>query len=277
MKFITLLLILVISATAHSQSELADIILPNNRTIIITGHPDYAPVVWAKKNGLELQGIAVELLERILKEAKIKAVFTNVETWSRAQEEVKSGRIDILIPPYKTAERVLLYNYSADTFMMDEAVVFVRRGNEFKFEEFKDLLKFPGVAIINDSFGTEFDAFDKTNQNLTRLPTTEQCFRFVEKKRARYVIAGLASGKAALSKLMLDEQYVVLPKRLIVTGLYAPVSLKSPWNTPVFNAYLRKKFKEYNSKGIIKSLEKKYLAILKKEGQTRMLESQKKP
>lgn len=277
MKFITFLITLIITASAYPQSELADVILPNNRTIIITGHPDYAPVVWAKKDGLALQGIAVEILERILKEANIKAVFKNVESWSRAQEEVKSGRIDILIPPYKTAERVLLYNYSAETFMMDETVVFVRRGNEFKFDEFKDLLKFPGTAIINDSFGTEFDAFEKANQNLTRLPTTEQCFRFVEKKRARYVIAGLASGKAALSKLMLDEQYVVLPKRLIVTGLYAPVSLKSPWNTPEFNGYLRKKFKEYSSKGIVKSLEKKYLAILKKESQTQIFQSPKKP
>ncbi len=255
-------------SNAYSQSELAKTILPNNRTITVTGHPDYPPVVWKTRDGKELQGVAVELLDMILKEANIKATFTNVETWGRAQEEVKAGRIDILIPPYKTDERVLQYNYAADTFMMDETVVFVRKGQEFKFDEYKDLLKFPGAAIINDSFGTKFDEFEKANKNLTRLATTEQCFRFVEKKRARYVIAGLNSGKAALSMLGLDEKYTILPKRIIVTGLYAPVALKSPWNIPEFNNYLKKKFQEYEKKGIVKILERKYLGILKNEKAT---------
>ncbi|MBC7428672.1 MAG: transporter substrate-binding domain-containing protein [Bacteriovorax sp.] len=268
MKLLTLFIALTFIPAGYSQTELTDIVLPNNRTITVTGHPDYPPVVWVKKDTKELEGIAVELLTMILKEANIKVVFTNVDTWGRAQEEVKAGRIDILLPPYKTEERVQLYNYAAETFMMDETVVFVRKGQQFKFEEFKDLLIYPGVAIINDSFGTKFDEFEKANKNLTRLPTTEQCFRFVEKKRARYVIAGINSGKAALTKLMLNNKYIVLPKRIIVTGLYAPVSLKSPWNTPQFNAFLRKKFQEYETNGTVKSLEKKYWNILKQENQT---------
>lgn len=274
MKLLTVILVFTYMYSAYSQSELVNTILPNNRTLTVTGHPDYPPVIWASKDG-KLKGVAVELLEKILKEAKIKVVFTNVDTWGRAQEEVKSGRFDILLPPYKTNERVALYNYSAETFMMDETVVFVRKGEEFKFEEFSDLLKYPGVAIINDSFGTKFDEFEKTNKNLTRLPTTEQCFRFVEKKRARYIIAGLNSGRATLTKLMLDDKYTVLPKRIIVTGLYAPVSLKSPWNTPLFNAFLRKKFREYESNGTVDALEKKYLAILKQENRALVVEASK--
>lgn len=266
MKLITLFILSTfLVSKAFSQSELSNLVLPNNRTITITGHPDYPPVVWKKDKGNGLQGIAVELLEMILKEAKINVVVKNVETWGRAQEEVKAGRIDILLPPYKTEDRILLYNYSAETFMMDETVVFVKKGDEFKFEDFEDLLKHPGAAIINDSFGTKFDEFEKKHKFLTRLPTTEQCFRFSEKKRARYVIAGLNSGRAALSKLGLDESYTVLPKRLIVTGLYAPVSKKSPWNIPEFNSFLKSKFQEYEKKGIVKNLEKKYLAILKRE------------
>ena len=265
MKTFILLLTLLTISQSYGQADLVKMTLPKNRMITITGHPDYPPVVWKKKDGKELQGIAVELLQMILKEANIHPTFTNVETWGRAQEEVKAGRIDILLPPYKTEERNLLYNYAADSFMMDETVVFVKKGKEFKFTDFSDLAKFPGAAIINDSFGTKFDDFEKKSTFLTRLPTTEQCFRFVEKGRARYVIAGLNSGKAALTKLMLDDQYVALPKRIITTGLYAPVSFKSPWNIPQFNAFLRKKFEEYNRNGTVKNLEKKYLQILKNE------------
>ncbi|MBC7713175.1 MAG: transporter substrate-binding domain-containing protein [Rhizobacter sp.] len=267
MKLLILIFAFSFISAAYSQTELANTILPNNRTITVTGHPDYPPVVWAGRDG-KLEGIAVELLELIAKDANIKVVFSNVDTWGRAQEEVKAGRIDILLPPYKTEERIALYNYAADAFMMDETVVFVRKGQQFKFEELKDLLKYPGVAIINDSFGTKFDDMEKVNKNLTRLPTTEQCFRFLEKKRARYMIAGINSGKAALTKLMLEDKYIILPKRIIVTGLYAPVSLKSPWNTPEFNSFLKKKFQEYESNGTVKSLEKKYWNILKQENRS---------
>lgn len=250
--------------SAHG-ADLKTMALPNNRTITITGHPDYPPVMWVDKESGKFQGIAIELLEKMLSEVDIKPLFINVETWARAQEQVKNGQIDILIPPYKTEARQKIYNFPADAFMRDETVVFVKKGKEFKFDTFEDLLKHPGVAIINDSFGEEFDGFEKKAKHLRRLPTTEQSFRFVDKDRAHYIIAGINSGNAAITKLNWEGRYVYLPKRIVVAGLYLATSKKTVWNIPEFNSYLNKKYKEYNRSGIVKDLEKKYLTILKKE------------
>ena len=239
--------------------------LPNNRVITVTGHPDYPPVIWATKDKKNLQGLSVDLIKLIFKEINVTVVFKNVETWGRAQEEVKNGRIDMLLPPYKTQERLLLYNYSANPFMMDETAVFVKKGKQFNFLNFSDLTAFKGTAIINDSFGSDFDKYDLNNTNITRLATTDQCFRFVEKDRASFVIAGASAGMAALAKLNLEDKFVMLPKRIISTGLYAPLSLKSPWNTPEINTYLRKKFQQYNSDGTVTKLEKKYINLIKLE------------
>lgn len=265
MKLLITLCLLGFSFTSIAQADLKKIGLPNNRVITITGHPDYPPVLWINKDTKEFQGVAIELLQMIFKEIDVKPIFINVDTWARAQEEVKSGRIDMLLPPYKTEERLPFYNYATDPFMQDETVIFVRKGKEFKFDKFEDLLKFPGVAIINDSFGTEFDNFELIHKNIARLATTEQCFRFVDKERARYVIAGVNSGMAALSKLNWEERFTILPKKVIVTGMYAPISLNSKWNTPEMNKYLQEKFAEYNRKDIVKKLELKYRALLKKE------------
>lgn len=264
-KALILYLALCCSFLFAEEKDLKKMILPHNRVITVTGHPDYPPVIWATKDGKELQGAGVELIKIIFKEINVTVVFTNVQTWGRAQEEVKNGRIDMLLPPYKTNERSAFYNYSAEPFIMDETVIFVKKGKEFSFEGLKDLLNYQGVAIINDSFGAEFDGLDKTNKNMTRLATTEQCFKFVEKNRARYIIAGISSGRAALIKLKLENDYVILPKRVITTGLYAPISKKSPWNIPEINNYLHKKFEEYNRNGTIKVLEKKYISILRQE------------
>ena len=265
MKFFTAFLFIFFSFKSVADTDLKETALPNGRVITVTGHPTYPPVMWINKDTNQFQGIAIELLQMIFSEINVKVSFINVDTWARAQEEVKSGRIDMLLPPYKTSERISLYNFAAESFMRDETVVFVRKGMEFKFDHFNDLLKFPGTAIINDSFGSDFDSFEIVHKNLTRLATSEQCFRFVDKGRARYVIAGLSSGTALLSKMNWEDKFSVLPKRVVVTGMYAPISLKSRWNNTEINNYLKKKFDEYNRKGIVKQLEKKYLAILKKE------------
>lgn len=265
MKILMILTLFALSFTSVAQTDLKKSALPNNRVINITGHPDYPPVMWINKETKEFQGIAIEMMQMIFSEIDVKVNFINVDTWARAQEEVKSGRYDILLPPYKTDERLPFYNYSTDPFMQDDTVVFVKKGYEFSFENLKDLIKYPGTAIINDSFGSEFDNFEMTHKNLTRLATTEQCFRFVDKGRARYIIAGRNSGLAALALMNWENRFVILPKKIITTGMYAPISLKSNWNTPEVNNYLKFKFAEYNRKGIVKKLEKKYLDLFKKE------------
>lgn len=256
---------MVFSFISVAATDLKKMPLPNNRVIKITGHPDYPPVMWVNKETGAFQGIAIEMMQMIFAEINVKTTFINVDTWARAQEEVKNGKIDMLLPPYKTQERIPHYNYSTAPFMDDETVIFVKKGQEFKFENFTDLLKFPGSAIINDSFGSDFDKFELIHKNITRLATTEQCFRFVDKGRASYVIAGMNAGLSVLTKMNWENRFSILPKRVIITGMYAPLSMKSKWNTPEINEYLKNKFAEYNRKGIVKKLEIKYFEILKKE------------
>lgn len=239
--------------------------LPNNRTITITGHPDYPPVIWQSPNKGAFQGIAVELMQMILAEADIKVQFVNSDTWARAQEQVKNGKVDMLLPPYKTPERLPYYNYSEAPFIMDELGVFVKKGNEFPFEKLEDLIRYSGTAIINDSLGVELDQLYKVSNNMTRMPTTEQCFRFVDKGRARYVVTGLSAGMLILNQLNWENRYVMLPKVIGATGMYAPISRRSAWNIPELNEFLSKKFVEYTKNGTIKRLQKKYLALLRQE------------
>lgn len=266
MKYILFLILSLSALNTHAvELDLKKIKLPNNRTIIVTGHPDYPPVIWASKDKRDLQGVSVELIRKIFQEVNVKVIFKNVETWGRAQEEVKKGRIDMLLPPYRTKERLAFYNYSANPFMMDETAVFVKKNQIFNFNKFEDLTHHKGTAIINDSFGSEFDKYDLNNTNITRLATTDQCFNFVNKDRARFVIAGASAGLATLAKLNLEDEFVMLPKKIISTGLYAPLSNKSLWNTPAVNAYLKKKFHQYNTDGTILRLEQKYIALIKHE------------
>lgn len=253
------------SSFGMSIAELKKMPLPNNRIIKITGHPIYPPYVWKEKNKDELTGIAIELLTRAFAEINVKAEVVFVDTWGRAQEEVKLGHIDILVPPYKNAERVKFFNFTKKPIFMDETAIFVKKGHEFNFKKLSDLKAHKGVALINDSFGTEFDNYDKTDLHLTRLTSTDQLLQFLNIGRTDYVVAGLYAGLSVMRKLKITDSISILPKRVITTGMYAPISLASPWNKDVIEKYLDEKISEYEAKGIVKALEKKYLEKMKED------------
>jgi polar amino acid transport system substrate-binding protein len=148
---------------------------------------------------------------------------------------------------------------------MDDTVVFVSKGKTFEFEKLSDLSGKSGVSIIHDSFGTEFDKFEKKGLQMTRLPKSEHCVNFLLKGRARYMVGGYSAVLAVAAKMGVLDKIEVLPHRIIVTGMYLPISRISPWNKPELLKYLDRKVLEYKKEGYIKKLEEKYLNILKAE------------
>lgn len=254
-----------ITSLAHAGSKEAALKVLPSKEIIITGHPDYAPIIWKSEKTGELQGVAVELVVMAFKELGVTVKTFNSGTWGRAQEEVKEGRVDMLLPPYTNAERVLVYEYYKNPILTDETAVFVKKGAKVKFNKFKDLEKFTGAAIIDDSFGTKFDKLMKTKLKIERLATTEQCFEFLMSDRANYMIAGINSGLAVAARLGFENKITVLPKRIITTGMYAPISKKSAWNKPEIHTFINQRIAAYEKAGEVKKLEKKYWALFKAE------------
>ncbi|WP_127718143.1 ABC transporter substrate-binding protein [Halobacteriovorax sp. HLS] len=197
-----------------------------------TGHPDYPPIAW--ESGGSLKGASVELVKAALKNLGHTVRFVPVGTWGRAQEEVKSGRIDILLPPYKTPKRELVYTFPERPFLMDKTAIFTKKGKVIKFNEFKDLKQFDGVAIVNDSFGDKFDKADNDHKILKRLSKTEQCLQFLLRGRADYLIAGQNAALAVISKLGLKDKFDIQEQLIIETGMYTAISKKSVYNTKKF-------------------------------------------
>lgn len=202
------------------------------KEVLITGHPDYPPVIW-EENG-KLVGSAVTIVRKALENLGYRPRFVPVGTWGRAQEEVNFGRIDILLPPYKTSSREKVYDFPERPFLLDRTSVFTRKDFKMEYNSFKDLKKYEGVAIINDSFGEEFDKADKENNLLKRLTKTEQCFQFLLKNRADYVVAGHNAALAVTTKMGISSKIEVKEKSIIETGMYTAISKKSKINTKEF-------------------------------------------
>lgn len=221
MKIIVLLISIFISSALLSSE------------VKVTAHPDYPPVAW--ESGGTLKGASVKLVEQALANIGYKAVFIPVGSWGRAQAEVKAGRIDILLPPYKTSKREKFYKFPKEPFLMDRTVLIAKKGRVINFEKLEDLKKYSGVAITNDSFGDEFDKIERMDSFLRRLSSTKQCLDFILRGRADYLIAGENAVLSLIQKLNLAEKFDIQEQIIIETGMYTAISKKSIYNTEQFS------------------------------------------
>jgi polar amino acid transport system substrate-binding protein len=259
MKYLTLPLLILLQFTSiNAQSS-------KNNQVSITGHPDYPPVIWHNKKEDKLKGIAVEALTKMLKEINIDIYNRPIATWGRALKEVSDGNVDILLPPYKTEPRLKQYLYPKKPFLMDETVIFLRKGQKLDLTSLADLRKYKGVAIINDSFGDVFDELDRTQLKMKRLTKTEQCFRFLLKGRADYVIAGKNAGISVMGQMGVSEDLEIHKLKVIQTGMYFGLSLKSKKQIGKIRDHLEKRTEELKKQGYFKELEEKYFKMYLRE------------
>jgi polar amino acid transport system substrate-binding protein len=240
--------------------------LPVSRVISVTGHPNYAPFIWKNSQNGELTGLSIEMLQMALQGSGIQIKTVAFKTWGRAQKEAEEGHIDILVPPYRNEERLSYYSYLPKPMLEDVSVLFVRKGHVFKFEKLTDLEGKTGVAVIGDSFGNEFDRFSRDRLKINHLATLRQCFSFLLKGRADFVVEGASAGRAVATRMNVLSQIEILKKPVVVTGVYVALSKKSPWNRPEFLAYLEREFQKLQASGKIPSLIEKYQAAYVSEG-----------
>lgn len=227
---------------------LANDVFAKENVITLSGHPDYPPIIWFSKKENTLKGVAVELIQEMFSAHNIKIGLVPVSTWGRALEEVNQGRIDLLLPPYKTDERLRTYLFSEKPFMNDKTVLFVKKGKKIKYEKPLDLKNYKGVALINDSFGDEFDLAAKNSLTIQRLSKTSQSLNFLVRDRADYLIAGYSAGISVAIKENLKNEIEVLPKEIVSTGMYLAISKNSKWanneTMKIINKYISEKISE---------------------------------
>ena len=78
--------------------------------------------------------------------------------WVRAQSMVAQGQADILVGPYKTAERMDMLTFSERPFFQDEMVFYSRIGETFDWDGSFAALRGKRIVVINGwVFGDEFD------------------------------------------------------------------------------------------------------------------------
>ncbi|MDU9403584.1 transporter substrate-binding domain-containing protein [Pseudomonas sp. zfem004] len=214
------------------------------RQLTATGNPEYPPYLWRDPhNPQQLIGANADLLKHVASELGLAVEILYTGPWSRAQEELNTGRIDLMAGYFHTQAREQWVDYVSPPFLFNSSVVWVRKGEGFAYGDWSDLKGRRGGTLVNNSHGQAFDDYARAQLSLEAVPSATQAFEKLLRKRNDYVIFEHYPGLALARTLGKEQQLEILEPPVSSEGLYLALSHKSPCNTPELREQLALKLK----------------------------------
>jgi polar amino acid transport system substrate-binding protein len=223
--------------------------------LVATGNPEYPPYLWRDpQNPQQLIGANADLLQHLAKELGVAVDIIYSGPWSRAQAEVKAGRVDLIAGAFLTMSRLEVMDYVHPAFYFTPNVVWVHRGAEFPYAGWEDLLNRTGDTLVNNSFGQQFDAYAKSNLTIEGVSSLTQAFRKLLLGRTDYVLYERYPGQALADSLGMQDDLLVLDPPISSEGLYLTLSHNSACNDAWLRGMLAKKMTEALASGLPEAL-----------------------
>lgn len=233
------------------------------RPLVISGLPNYAPVMWEQEK--TLVGIAADLAQLIFDELNVSYRF-EVLPFKRAIQYAETGKVDVLAGIYKNLKREKFILYS-DPFMEDEGVLFVDSQNVFQCRKWEDLIGKKGITNKGYSWGETFDQFIlDARLDMTWVDTPEQAFALLLNKDRDidYYLYGLMSGFLVAKRMRIDHRIRALPNFITKEHFYIGFSKKSKYCglLPKVNAIIQRLVDEQVVSELINKYIDNYQAII---------------
>ncbi|MBT8768349.1 substrate-binding periplasmic protein [Metapseudomonas boanensis] len=223
--------------------------------LVATGNPEYPPYLWRDpQDPQHLIGTNADLLKQIGKELGLKVDVIYTGSWSKAQDEVRTGRVDLIAGAVLTIPRLETMDYVHPAFLQTQSVVWVKRDRAFPLGTWDDLRGRNGSKLIKSSFGESFDRFAQENLTLEPIPNLTQAYQKLLLHRTDYVLYERARGLALADTLGMADDLVALEPPISSEGLYFTLSHNSACNDPWLRGQLAKKMTELVAAGVPKTL-----------------------
>ncbi|PYF78598.1 MULTISPECIES: ABC transporter substrate-binding protein [Marinomonas] len=223
---------LLMATFFKSSAVLGEETLPSSCTqLTASGNSEYPPFLWqAQPNAKTLQGVNRLIIDELSQRIDIPIRLVHVGPWSRAQNEVKNGRIDLMAGAFYTTERADYMDYFTPVMLHTTSVVWQRKDKPFAFDKKEDLIGKWGVTVINNSFGQEFDQFAQSKLSILSVASLSQALRMLAADRVDYVLYEKSPAQAYSVVLGLSDTIVARQPFISSEGLYLTMSKKSPCN-----------------------------------------------
>jgi polar amino acid transport system substrate-binding protein len=194
--------------------------------IIVTGHPAYPPLLWAR--GLSLDGAPVRIIEKLGNELGLRIDVVNVESWENALSSVRTGKADVIAGIYLNEERTGWLEFVDPPYLQDTVSAIVSKKRPIKYSSQADLVGYRGIANKAESFGDRFDGFMASQLSVERADGLASAFELLLAGQTDYLINGTYPALNTAIERGIRDQIMVLTPPLVETSVYIAFSKNSP-------------------------------------------------
>lgn len=218
-----------------------------------TGNAEYPPFLWrSNETGAPLTGANKFILDEIGNRLGKTIQLKDVGSWAKAQDTLRSGRVDLMAGAFFTEARKDYMDYIRPAFLETTSVVWMRNGHAFSMHSKDDLQGRSGVTVINNSFGQEFDEYAKKHLDVLYVPSLKQMFSMLARGRVDYALYEQNPGFAYANDL--GFQGILLSGQSISTeGLFLTISKKSNCNTEKLQQELATVIQDMQEEGFMQT------------------------
>lgn len=213
--------------------------------LVATGSPDAPPYSWQDpQDPRHLIGANVDLLRQVATELGLKLEVLHAGRRDQALEEVRSGRMDLLLDTPMQVTQLDALDYIHPALQLNEYLVWTRHDGAVVFDGPADLARYQGTLSERARLTPAFEAFAKAQLKLVPAQNLTQAFQKLVLGQVDYVLAGRYSGMAMVQGLGMANDLIARGLPVDRPGLYLAVSHNSACNDAWLRGQLAKKLTE---------------------------------
>lgn len=223
--------------------------------LVATGDPGQPPYLWRDpQNPGQLIGASADLLELLAKALGLRIDLIRSSSRVRAEENVASGRMDLLLGSFPSAARLESMDFIGPALFMQSVVVWMHKDRVFPYGGWSDLYGHKGVVLADSRFAREFDPLSSDSLPLEEVPTLAEALQKLQRGEVAYLLDEPHAVRAAAEVLGMQAEILPLLPPLVSEGLYLAMGRDSACNEPELRARLAVKLAELSAAGLPEEL-----------------------
>ncbi|SDH66342.1 amino acid ABC transporter substrate-binding protein, PAAT family [Pseudomonas abietaniphila] len=218
--------------------------------LVVTGSPDAPPYLWRDpQDPKRLMGANADLLKDAASQMGVKVELLFAGKRSQALEEVRTGRMDLLVDTPLNASELETLDFIHPPIAQNEIMVWTRAGHAQPFNSLADLNGHSGAISEKTRVTSAFESAIKEHLTLEKQPNLTQALQKLMLGQVEFVLAGRYAGMALTQALGMSGDLQAQPLPVDKPGLYLALSFNSACNDPWLRGQLAKKMTELAASG----------------------------
>ncbi|MBB3101849.1 substrate-binding periplasmic protein [Azomonas macrocytogenes] len=224
--------------------------------IVATGAADNPPFLWRDPQQPErLLGANAELLQRLADSLGLKLDLLYSGDASQALDEVRSGRIDVLLDARQVADRLPEgMDFIYPTIAQLQVSPWIAKARPFDYAGQESLIGHKGVLAGATGLGQPFDAFAREYLDLRTVADTASAVNELVAGNADYLLLERYSAAAMQMARGQADELIMLEPPILMYDMHLAISHESACNDSWLRSQLALKMAELQATGLPQEL-----------------------